>query len=166
MFDRLVVRPCDRAAQPSLFPKLFQSRFNGGFERRRIVLNRQPHANDVDSVVFVPREASYGAQLGPRNSGAQFLGHAAEFHCRFADPLQTALCRIARLEVFCESRQMGMCLTQVIALAAAWWGGPPGPRGTPSSRCRKRRQGPPRGRGAPSASGFTVAPDLAVKALV
>jgi hypothetical protein len=43
---------------PSAFPKLFQSRFNGGFERRQIVLNRQPHANDVDSVVFVPQEIS------------------------------------------------------------------------------------------------------------
>ena len=34
-----------------------------------------------------------------------------------------------------------MCLTQVIALATARWGGPPGLRGAPSSRCRKRRQG-------------------------
>src|ERR1039458_9403861 len=38
-------------------------------------------------------------------------------------------------------------------LAAAWWGGPPGPRGTPSSRCPRRRQGPPRG---PSASPVSV----------
>jgi hypothetical protein len=28
-------------------------------------------------------------------------------------------------------------------------GRPPGPRGTPTSRCRERRQGPPRGRGRP-----------------
>jgi hypothetical protein len=31
---------------------------------RQIVLNRQPHANDVDSVIFVPQEISYGAQVG------------------------------------------------------------------------------------------------------
>ena len=33
-------------------------------------------------------------------------------------------------------------------MTPSWWGGPPGPRGTPPSRCRTRRQGPPRGRGA------------------
>src|ERR1035441_10587148 len=39
------------------------------------------------------------------------------------------------------------------APAAAWWGGPLGPRGTPSSRCRRRRQGTPRG---PTASLVSV----------
>jgi hypothetical protein len=73
---------------------------------RQIVLNRQPHANDVDSVVFVPQEISYGAQLGPGNSGAQFLSRATEFPCRLADPFQTALYRIAGLEVLRESRQI------------------------------------------------------------
>src|ERR1022692_4487973 len=34
-------------------------------------------------------------------------------------------------------------------MTPSWWGGPPGPRGTPPSRCRTRRQGPPRGRGRP-----------------
>src|ERR1017187_664901 len=28
-----------------------------------------------------------------------------------------------------QSRMVAICLTQVIALAAPWWGGPPGPRG-------------------------------------
>jgi hypothetical protein len=73
---------------------LFQSRFNGGFEWRQIVLNRQPDANGVDSVVFVAQEVSYGAQLGPRDSGAQFLSHGTEFLGRLADPLQTALCAL------------------------------------------------------------------------
>jgi hypothetical protein len=67
---------------PTAFPKLFQSRFNGGFERRD------------------------GAQLGPGNSGAQLLSRATEFPCRLADPSQTALYRIAGLEVLCESRQI------------------------------------------------------------
>jgi len=40
---------------PFAFTKLFQSLFNGAFERREIVLNRQPHASDVDSIVFVPQ---------------------------------------------------------------------------------------------------------------
>jgi hypothetical protein len=53
----------------------------------------------------VPQEVSDGAQLGLRNSGAQFLGRATGFLCRLADPLQTELCGIARFEVFCESRQ-------------------------------------------------------------
>jgi hypothetical protein len=100
------LRPDGSGRSPPAFPKLFQSRFNGGFERRQIVLNRQPHANDVDSVVFVPQEISYGAQLGPGNSGAQLLSRATEFPGRLADPFQTALYRIAGLAVLCESRQI------------------------------------------------------------
>jgi len=46
-----------------------------------------------------------------------------------------------------------MCLTQVIAVTAAWWGGPPGPRGTPSSRCHKPTQGLRCGRGARPTNG-------------
>src|ERR1035437_2799060 len=41
-----------------------------------------------------------------------------------------------------------MCLTQV-ALASAEWGGPPGPRRTPSSACWQAGQGAGRGRGRP-----------------
>jgi hypothetical protein len=100
------LRPDVSGRSPPAFPKLFQIRFNSGFERGQIVLNRQPHTNDVDSVVFVPQEISYGAQLGPENGGAQFLSRATEFPCRLADPSQTALYRIAGLEVLCESRQI------------------------------------------------------------
>jgi hypothetical protein len=57
-----------------------------------------------------------------------------------------------------DSFQVAIRLTQVIPLTAAWWGGPPGPRGTPSSRCRKRRQGPPRGRGRPPHEVLPTAP--------
>src|ERR1019366_193623 len=40
--------------------------------------------------------------------------------------------------------------SQVIALApASWWGGPPGPRRTPSSASRQAGQGAVRGRGRP-----------------
>jgi hypothetical protein len=46
------------------------------------------------------------AQLGPGNSGAQFLSRATEFPCRLADPFQTALYRIDGLEVLCKSRQI------------------------------------------------------------
>jgi hypothetical protein len=103
---RNCLRPDVSGRSPPAFPKLFQSRFNGGFERRQIVLNRQPHANDVDSVVFVPQEISYGAQLGPGNRGAQFLSRATEFPGRLADPFQTALHRIAGLEVLSKGRQI------------------------------------------------------------
>ena len=47
-----------------------------------------------------------------------------------------------------EFPKMGMCFIQVIARAGAWWGGPPGPHGTPSSRCRERRLGLRAGEGA------------------
>jgi hypothetical protein len=65
---KLLAARCYRALSPPAFPKLLQSRFDGGFERRQIVLNRQPHASDVDSVVFAPQEIPYAAQLGPGNS--------------------------------------------------------------------------------------------------
>jgi hypothetical protein len=58
------------------FPKLFRGRFNGGFERRQIVLNCQPREHGVDSVVFVPQEVFDGAQLGAWYSGAKLLGDA------------------------------------------------------------------------------------------
>src|ERR1019366_2669406 len=45
------------------------------------------------------------------------------------------------------SQKWGICLTQVIALASAWWGGPPGPRRTPSSACWQAGQGAGPGRG-------------------
>src|ERR1039457_1471200 len=40
----------------------------------------------------------------------------------------------------------GISLTRVIALASVWWGGPPGPRRTPSSACWQAGQGAGRGR--------------------
>lgn len=86
-----------------LFPKLFQRRFNSGFQRCQIVLNRQPHANEIDSVIFVPQEISNGTQLRPRNSGAQLLSNTTEFFRSLTDPFQTALRRIARLRIFREA---------------------------------------------------------------
>ena len=46
-----------------------------------------------------------------------------------------------------KRREWGICLTQVIALPSAWWGGPPGPRRT--SGCWQAGQGAGRGRGRP-----------------
>jgi hypothetical protein len=54
----------------------------------------------------VPQEISHGAQLGPGNSGAQFLSRATEFPGRLADPFQSALYRIAGLEVLSKGRQI------------------------------------------------------------
>ena len=48
-----------------------------------------------------------------------------------------------------KRREWGICLTQVIALPSAWWGGPPGPRRTPASACWQAGQGAGRGRGHP-----------------
>ena len=54
-----------------------------------------------------------------------------------------------------KSEEWGSCLTQVIALAQARWGGPPGPRRTPSSALLGGRPGGrPRAR-APAPHGFT-----------
>jgi hypothetical protein len=39
----------------------------------------------------VPQEIPYASQLGPGNSGAQFLSRATEFPGRLADLFQTAL---------------------------------------------------------------------------
>ena len=44
-----------------------------------------------------------------------------------------------------KRREWGICLTQVIALPSAWWGGPPGPRRTPAGRPAR---GPAAGEGA------------------
>lgn len=52
----------------------------------------------------MPQEVSHGAQLGPGNGWAEFLGHGAEFLGRLADPFQTTLRGIARPKVFRESR--------------------------------------------------------------
>ena len=58
-------------------------------------------------------------------------------------------------------RLLGVHLTQVTALARAWWGGRPGTRSwnarDASSRFRKRRQGPPSGRGLrPQPNGYPI----------
>ena len=53
------------------------------------------------------------------------------------------LCRIVHLTGFFDLlgiHLLGIHLTHVTLPPAVWWGGPPGPRGTPSSRFRKRRQ--------------------------
>src|ERR1039457_3887350 len=43
------------------------------------------------------------------------------------------------------SHKWGICLTQVIALASAWWGGPPGPRRTPRPPAGRPARGPAAG---------------------
>src|ERR1035437_1948090 len=63
-----------------------------------------------------------------------------------------------------QSRMVAICLTQVIALAGPWWGGPPGPRGTPrpaaGSGGRGLRAGE-RGRPPPGGAARTALPDAA-----
>src|ERR1039458_7760404 len=46
------------------------------------------------------------------------------------------------------SQKWGICLTQVIALASAGWGGPPGPRRPPRPPAGRPARGPPAGEGA------------------
>jgi len=37
-----------------------------------------------------------------------------------------------------DCRKVGIHFTRPLAMTPSWWGGPPGPRGTPPSRCRTR----------------------------
>src|ERR1019366_2901152 len=67
------------------------------------------------------------------------------------------------LAFFAPLREMclrGICLTQVIALASAWWGGPPGPRRAPSSACWQALRVNKKDRPPTSGFGQSGPPDL------
>jgi hypothetical protein len=101
---------------------------------------------------------------GRRQTGARILARLGSGGSTASAPplaMRVSISHLTAPTSAREFREWGICLTQVIALASAWWGGPPGLRrsllaGRPGGRPRARAPAPHRSteRGLPESSRY------------